>query len=100
MNIDDRMPNFEVGIDVLEAFFAASLSEAHLSAVSRAFSPSTNRPMKYQADIYALANAELNELGVTDIYGGDYCTYRDSDQFYSYRRDSQTGRFASLIWLT
>ena len=92
--------HFEVGIDVLEAFFEASLSEAHLNSVSLAFSPSVSRPMKYQANIYALAKAELNELGVTAIYGGDYCTYRDSDRFYSYRRDGQTGRFASLIWLT
>lgn len=92
--------HFEVGVDVLEAFFAASLSESHLSAVSHAFSPSISRPMRFQADIYALAKAELNELGVTNIYGGDSCTYRDSERFYSYRRDGQTGRFASMIWLT
>jgi polyphenol oxidase len=38
-------------------------------------------------------------LGVTDIYGGDGCTYTDESRFYSYRRDKVTGRMASLIWL-
>ncbi|WP_438879423.1 laccase domain-containing protein [Bacillus cereus group sp. Bce036] len=34
-------------------------------------------------------------MGVTSVYGGDHCTYRQRDQFYSYRRDGQTGRMAS-----
>ncbi|MGL6432561.1 laccase domain-containing protein, partial [Aeromonas caviae] len=37
--------------------------------------------------------------GVTAIYGGEYCTFSDSERFYSYRRDGQTGRMASLVWL-
>lgn len=90
---------FEVGIDVLEAFFDSAKSERHLQAISRSFQPSNALAMKYLADIYALARAELAELGVSRIYGGDYCTYSDADRFYSYRRDGATGRMASLIWL-
>jgi len=92
-------PHFEVGVDVLEAFFKAARNPAHAEAIAKAFI-SASRPLHFYADIYALARAELNALGVTHIYGGDYCTYAQTDDFYSYRRDKVTGRMASLIWLT
>jgi YfiH family protein len=91
--------HFEVGIDVLEAFFDSAIDENHGAAVSAAFRPSLQKPMKYQADLCALARAELAALGVTEVYGGDYCTFEGSDRFYSYRRDGRTGRMASIIWL-
>lgn len=90
--------NFEVGIDVLEAFFKSARNPTQADAIARAFI-SAQRPLHFYADIYALARAELNALGVTHIYGGDYCTYDQADIFYSYRRDKTTGRMASLIWL-
>lgn len=55
--------------------------------------------MKYMADIYALAHLRLNALGITRIYGGDHCTYRESEKFFSYRRDGATGRMGTFIWL-
>jgi len=91
-------PHFEVGVDVLEAFFKAARSQQHADQIANAFI-SAQRPLHFYADIYALARAELNALGVVDIYGGDYCTYADESRFYSYRRDKTTGRMASLIWL-
>ena len=90
-------PNFEVGVDVLEAFFGAARNELHTEQIAAAFI-SAKRPLHFYADIYALARAELTALGVTDIYGGDFCTYADETRFYSYRRDKTTGRMASLIW--
>lgn len=90
-------PNFEVGVDVLEAFFKAARNELHTEQIAAAF-VSAQRPLHFYADIYALARAELTALGVTDIYGGDFCTYTDATHFYSYRRDKTTGRMASLIW--
>jgi hypothetical protein len=33
------------------------------------------------------------------VFGGGLCTYSDAEHFYSYRRDGQTGRMASLILL-
>lgn len=91
-------PRFEVGVEVLEAFFEAARSEVHAEAIAAAFRPS-QRPLHFQADLYALARAELAALGVTQIYGGEFCTGYQEDLFYSYRRDGQTGRMASLIWI-
>lgn len=90
--------HFEVGVDVLEAFFNAARNQQHADQIAAAFI-SAPRPLHFYADIYALARAELAALGVTAIYGGDYCTYADDTRFYSYRRDKTTGRMASLIWL-
>ena len=55
--------------------------------------------MKYMADIYALARLRLNALGIMQIYGGGNCTFRDSERFFSYRRDGATGRMGTFIWL-
>ena len=52
------------------------------------------------ANIYTLASLFLKQAGVTNIYGGDYCTFTQKDLFFSYRRDGEkSGRMASLIWL-
>ena len=90
--------HFEVGVDVLEAFFKSARTAAHADAIAAAFI-SAQRPLHFYADIYELARAELKSLGVEAIYGGDYCTYEQSEHFYSYRRDGVTGRMAHLIWL-
>ena len=37
-------------------------------------------------------------LDVNNVYGGIRCTFTEHEQFYSYRRDRQTGRMATLIW--
>jgi hypothetical protein len=85
--------NFEVGSEVRAAFIA------HSAQAAEAFSPSANSG-KYLADIYLLARQRLQAVGVTAIYGGEYCTVADPQRFFSYRRDGQTGRQASLIWLS
>jgi polyphenol oxidase len=90
--------HFEVGVDVLEAFFKSARNATHADAIAKAFIPG-QRPLHFYADIYELARAELKSLGVTKIYGGDYCTYEQSENFYSYRRDGVTGRMAHVIWL-
>lgn len=54
---------------------------------------------RWFCDIYSVARIQLQALGVTAIYGGGFCTFNEPDRFYSYRRDGETGRMASLIWL-
>ena len=90
---------FEVGDEVRAAFVT------HDPQAASAFSPSPLRGDRraegenWLADIYALARLRLNAMGITRIYGGDYCTYREHDKFFSYRRDGVTGRMATFIWL-
>ncbi len=55
---------------------------------------------RWFGNLYQLAKVNLQRFGVTQIFGGNWCTYCDSQQFFSYRRDQgNTGRMASLIWL-
>ena len=82
---------FEVGSEVREAFIQ------HNVRAAEAFHPSKNAD-HWMMDIYQLARQQLNQLGVNKIYGGDFCTYSNQERFYSYRRDGQTSRMASLIW--
>lgn len=89
---------FECGVDVLEAAFESTMSEDHAEAIAKCFVPHAKKPLHFLADIYALGRAELAELGVTEIYGGDRCTVTEESEFFSFRRDGDTGRMASLIW--
>ncbi|GAB2525978.1 peptidoglycan editing factor PgeF [Microbulbifer agarilyticus] len=89
---------FECGVDVLEAAFESSMSEAHAEAIAQCFVPHAQKPLHFLADIYALGRAELADLGVTQVFGGDRCTVTEESAFFSYRRDRDTGRMASLIW--
>jgi hypothetical protein len=91
-------PHFEVGVEVLEAFFKVARNPRHSEQVAAAFKPG-QRPLHFFGDIYALARAELEALGVQAIYGGSFCTYAEPERFYSFRRDKVTGRMASLVWL-
>ncbi len=83
---------FEVGVEVRTAFLEKS------AAFSLAFKPQSNG--QWLADIYQLARIELAMLGIDKIYGGNFCTVTDYERFYSYRRDKETGRMATLIWRT
>lgn len=81
---------FEVGDDVRTAFVPGHPAAA--DAFQRA-------GPRWYCDIYMLARQRLDALGVTRVFGGDACTFRDVERFYSFRRDGVTGRMASLIWI-
>ena len=96
---------FEIGEEVKSAFAFRNTLLRNIPEQDRnppsLFLPSSNAG-KYYADIYALAKLRLQNLGIplTQVYGGDLCTYSDPDHFYSYRRDgNRSGRLASFIWI-
>ncbi|MEK6771090.1 MAG: peptidoglycan editing factor PgeF [Pseudomonadota bacterium] len=82
---------YEVGDDVRNEFMAV---DAEAESAFRARGQG-----KWLADMYALARQRLNAIGVESVHGGDRCTYREQELFFSYRRDGTTGRMASLIWI-
>lgn len=83
--------HYEVGDDVRDVFV-----DDDENAVT-AFLPTADG--KWLANLYELAQLRLRRIGVEEIYGGDFCTFADSERFFSYRRDGKTGRMAALIWL-
>lgn len=86
---------FEVSEDVLQRFVAQD------PQAITAFEIRSGVKNKWLANIYLLATRRLNALGLTAVFGGEYCTYSDQKNFYSYRRDHGiTGRMATLIWFS
>lgn len=85
-------PCFEVGSEVRQVFMG------HSEVAERAFV--SGEGDRWFADLYLLAKQRLASVGVTNVYGGDCCTYSENDRFFSYRRDGvESGRMASVIWL-
>ncbi len=83
-------PAFEVGDEVRERFVG------RFEAARACFSE--NSRGRWQADLVGLAMLQLQECGVTQIFGGDCCTHDDSKRFFSYRRDGRCGRMATFIF--
>lgn len=81
---------FEVGSEV-RAQFMAQDAQAEL-----AFQPKGD---KWLGDLYAIARQRLQTLGITQVYGGGRCTFNEPENFFSYRRDGDTGRMGCFIWL-
>ncbi|TCM69824.1 hypothetical protein EC844_10288 [Acinetobacter calcoaceticus] len=86
-------PCFEVGPEVRQAFCEK------YPRLDSAFEPKRNIN-KFNADLYAIARYILKQLNVELIIGGDQCTYRQSDRYYSYRRHANTGRMATFAFLS
>lgn len=82
---------YEVGDEV-----RAALIRDHADA-DQAFEP--RAAGKWLCDLYQIASQRLRRAGVTHIYGGGFCTYSDHERFFSYRRDGECGRMATLTWL-
>ncbi len=82
---------YEVGAEVRAVFVAADPD------ADACFSP--NAKGRWQADLYGLARRSLAAAGVSAIYGGNFCTYTETERFYSHRREAPCGRMATLIWL-
>ena len=82
---------FEVGVEIKDLYLSKN------SNFARSFSFYRD---KYYLDLYDAAKVILESFNITLISGGDRCTFKESDEFFSYRRDGvNSGRMAHLIWL-
>ena len=80
---------FEVGDDVHHQFRPWSDNDTGLFVA--------NDRGRWQADLFGIAMASLEKMGIREVYGDRLCTYDDPDRFFSYRRDGETGRMLSFI---
>lgn len=83
---------FEVGAEVRDAFVATD------SAAAQCFRPVGED--KFLGNLYQLARLRLTSYDIFQVSGGTDCTYTDTANYYSYRRDNVTGRMASVIWMS
>jgi len=93
--------HFEVGKEIKDRF----------SDYPQAFSRnSQTTDCKYFADLYVIAKQKMCALGITQVFGGQYCTYEQANLFFSHRRATHlasskanniatTGRIISAIYL-
>ena len=86
--------SFQVGQDVYDAFVALQHD------FSRFFRTDVSAPQKWHCDLPGLATAILKSQGVDSVVWSGDCTVRDPSRFFSYRREGQTGRMATLAWLS
>ncbi|NLB31994.1 MAG: laccase domain-containing protein [Alcaligenaceae bacterium] len=91
---------FEVGVEVREAFREFN------PVYEKFFTAKKNTPDKYSANLVGIANHKLCKLMDShkvakdcQIYFSGLCSYSLSDWFYSYRRNPETGRLATVAYL-
>ena len=85
------MNSFEVGYEIKDMYLSKNKN------FDRAFNSQNH---KYYLDLYEAARVILEGFNVVSISGGDRCTFKESDHFFSYRRDGvKSGRMAHLIWM-
>ncbi len=92
---------FEVGAEVKAAFESLGPQSAAM------FEPiGDGSSAKWLANLPGLARLQLQQLGVTNVYGNDgslgWCTVSQPSRFFSHRRDTAvlggSGRLAACIW--
>lgn len=83
---------YEIGEEVFDAFTACD------ARARMAFLPT--RRGHWKVDLYTLARQRLLDAGVFNVHGGQLCTISDTARFFSHRRDGQSGRIATLVWMS
>ena len=83
---------FEVGAEVRNIFLEND------STTDEAFKHGANG--KYFLSMLKAAELKLLNLGVEKIYiTKNLCTYKNANNYYSYRREASSERMTSLIWI-
>ncbi|OTG68328.1 hypothetical protein B9T25_06515 [Acinetobacter sp. ANC 4470] len=85
-------PNFEIGAEVKLAFCSK------YPELETAFQGG-EKVGKFYADLYAIARYILKQQGIETVLGGDQCSYRQADEYFSYRREAKTGRMATFVFM-
>ena len=85
------MNYFEVGEEIQDLYLSKNIN------FLRSFSLLNN---KYYLDLYDAARVILEGYKISSISGGNRCTFKEVEYFFSYRRDGvSSGRMAHLIWM-
>ena len=83
--------SFEIGEEIKDIYLSKNVN------FERSFLYHNN---KHYLDLYDAARLILEGYKITLISGGDRCTFKERDCFFSYRRDgTNSGRMAHLIWI-
>jgi len=84
--------SFEVGEEVRGQYIAKDIS------LKSSFKVITG---KQYLDLYSAAKLILNSFDIYKISGGNECTFKQKDKYFSFRRDGKhSGRMANLIWIS
>ncbi len=83
--------HYEVGKDVYERCLN------HSSLLKSAFNQTNIN--HWHCDLVKIVNIILKNAGIGTIYECNSCTYKMDELFFSYRREGNTGRTASMIWM-
>ena len=83
--------SFEVGKEVRDSYIAKDKS---FTSSFKTFSGN------YYLDLYSAAKLVLNSFNIYKISGGGECTFKQKDEYFSFRRDGKnSGRMVNLIWI-
>jgi len=83
---------FEVGEEVRDQYISKDI------IFKSAFKTTID---KHYLDLYHAARLILNSFDIYKISGGGECTFKQRDEYFSYRRDGKhSGRMANLIWIS
>ncbi|KTC67895.1 Laccase domain protein YfiH [Legionella birminghamensis] len=80
---------YQTGAEVYDYFLT------HYPFVADCFFPDES---KWRANLSLIAEKVLIHQKVAQITQSNICTFEQKNEFYSYRRASQTGRMATLVW--
>jgi len=84
--------SFEIGEEVRDQYIARD------SSFTSSFKTYSG---KHYLDLYDAAKLVLNNFDIYQISGGSECTFRQKDEYFSFRRDGEdSGRMANLIWIS
>jgi hypothetical protein len=81
---------YEVSADLRAQFL--DLDARHADAFHK-------RGAKWHMNLARVAQHQLADAGVRNVTASGVCVHSDAQNYFSYRRDGETGRMAAMVWL-